>query len=271
MSTASLQVPCIDSSSNATSVFGGLTAVWTEEGGTLSSDEPAFGRVRLQAKKLTLTTFCPNELLMDSGPALDVWLRALFSEALAWYEDTAFLTGSGVGQPLGVLNSAALVTVAKETGQVADTIVWENILKMHARMLPSSHHRAVWVVSQTCLPELGTMSVSVGTGGSAIWLLNGAGGAPVTILGRPVLYTEKVPPVGGAGSGKDISYLDLGYYLIGDRMQMTLEASPHARFTNDETVFRGILRCDGRPSILSAITPANGSDTLSPFVTLAER
>jgi len=271
MSSASLSVPVVDATSNASSVFGGLTAVWSAESASLASDEPVFGRIRLEASKLTLTTYVPNELLQDSGPALDVILRSLFSEAIAWYEDSAFLTGNGVGQPLGVLNSPCLVTVTKEGGQTADTIVWENVVKMHSRMLPGSHGRAVWLAHPSCFPELATMSLSVGTGGSALWLQNGAASEPLTILGRPLIFTEKVPPIGGAGSGKDLSYVDFGYYLIGDRMQMSLEASPHARFTNDETVFRAILRCDARSSLLSAITPANGSDALSPVVVLGER
>jgi HK97 family phage major capsid protein len=54
-----------------------MMATWTEEGGTLSSDEPSFGRVKLEASKLTLTTYDPNELLQDSKPALDTLLRAL--------------------------------------------------------------------------------------------------------------------------------------------------------------------------------------------------
>jgi HK97 family phage major capsid protein len=113
--------------------------------------------------------------------------------------------------------------------------------------------------------------LSVGTGGSAIWLNNGANGPPATILGRPVIFTEKVPTIGGAGSGKDISFIDFGYYLIGDRMQMRAESSPHFHFSTDQTTFRIIERVDGRGWLMSALTPANSTTTLSPFVTLGER
>jgi hypothetical protein len=43
------------------------------------------------------------------------------------------------------------------------------------------------------------------------------------------------------------------------------------RFGNDQTAFRLIQRVDGRPWIQSAITPANGGSTLSPFVELSTR
>ena len=271
MDSARVPFPAIDASSHASSVFGGITANWVEEGGTLSETEAKFGRVVLQASKLATHCDVPNELLTDSIVSFAALIEQLLPEAIAWYEDTAFLTGNGAGQPLGVLNSAALISVTKETGQPADTVVWENIVKMYSRMLPGSLGRAVWIANNDVFPELATMALSVGTGGSAIWLNNGVAGPPATILGRPLILTEKVPTLGGAGSGKDLSFIDLGYYLIGDRQQMRAESSIHAKFTTDLTTYRVIERVDGRGWLLSALTPANSTNTLSPFVTLGER
>ena len=271
MDSARVPFPTIDSTSNASTVFGGVTASWTEEGGTLSESEAKFGRVVLQAAKLAIRCDVPNELLQDSIISFAAFIDDILPAAISWFEDTAFMTGNGVGQPLGVLNSPALVSVTKETGQAADTVVWENIVKMYARMLPGSLGSAVWVANLDTFPQLATMSLAIGTGGSAIWLNNGVVGPPMTILGRPVIFTEKVPTLGGAGSGKDISFIDFGYYLIGDRMQMRAESSAHFQFGTDQTVYRIIERVDGRGWLQSAITPQNGSSTLSPFITLGER
>jgi HK97 family phage major capsid protein len=268
MDSLTVPFPMIDSTSNASSVYGGVTAYWTEEAGQLVESQAKFGRVKLEAKKLTAYAEVPNELYSDSIISLDAFIREVFPEALAWYEDDAFLNGSGVGMPLGVFKADAQVSVAKESGQAADTVKWENIVKMYARMLPGSLGNAVWIVNQEVFPQLATMSLNVGTGGSAIWLNNGAAGPPMTILGRPVVITEKA---GALGDVNDISFVDLSYYLIGDRQTMQAEASPHYRFANDMTSIRFIERVDGRPWIQSAITPKKGSNTLSPFVTLAER
>jgi HK97 family phage major capsid protein len=139
---------------------------------------------------------------------------------------------------------------------------------MYARMLPSSLSRAVWICSIDTFPELATMALSVGTGGSAVWLNNGVEGPPATILGRPVVFTEKTPALGNDG---DINFVDLGYYLIGDRQVMSAMSSPHFRFQNDETAYRIIERIDGQPWLKSAITPKNSGPTLSPFVQMADR
>ena len=65
--------------------------------------------------------------------------------------------------------------------------------------------------------------------------------------------------------------MDLSYYVVADRQAVTMAASEHVRFTNDEMVWRFVERIDGRPWIDSALTPRNGSNTLSPFVNLAAR
>jgi HK97 family phage major capsid protein len=271
METLRVPFPAVDSTSNVSSVYGGVVGYWTEEGAALTASQAAFSRIVLDAKKLTAYTEVPNELISDSAISFQAFLDQIFPEALNFYEDIAFLKGSGVGEPQGALEAGntAIVEVAKESGQAADTVVWENLVKMYARMLPGSLDRAVWVVSPDVFPELATMSLSVGTGGSAIWLNNGVQGPPMTILGRPVVVTEKAPGV--LGDKGDISFVDFGFYLIGDRQVMSAMSSPHFKFQNDQTAYRIIQRVDGQPWLQSPCTPQNNSDPLSPFVQLAAR
>ena len=268
MDSLRVPFPMIDSTSNATSVYGGIVAYWTEEGGTMTDVSPKFGRLVLEAKKLTAYTEVPNELVSDSISSFAVFIEELFPEALAHFEDVAFFGGSGAGEPQGFQNAACSVDVAKRTGQAATTIVWENLVDMYSRMLPGSLDRAVWVAHIDTFPELATMALSVGTGGSAIWLNNGVEGPPMTILGRPVIFTEKMETVGTLG---DIAFVDFGYYLIGDRQVMTASSSPHFKFQTDLTAYKIIQRVDGKMWLQSAITPETGSSTMSPLVRLATR
>jgi HK97 family phage major capsid protein len=272
MDSLTVPYPMLDSTSNATSVYGGVVGYWTEEGGSLTDSSPTFGRIELAAKKLTLYSEIPNELFTDSIISLQQFMNESYPEALAWFEDCAFIDGNGAGQPLGFLNAPAAVSVAKESGQSAGTILWENIVKCYSRMLPSSINRARWVAHIDTFPELATMALSVGTGGSAVWMgtpaSDGSATPPMTILGRPVDFTEKVSSVGGAG---DINFVDFGYYLIGDRQAMQAQTSTEYKFGNDKTAVRVIERVDGTPWIKSAITPRKGSNTLSPFVKIAQR
>jgi HK97 family phage major capsid protein len=270
METSRVIYPFLDDTSHVSNVFGGVTGFWTPESGPMTDTAATFGRLALEAWKLTAFANVPNELIADSAISFEAFIRSTFPQALAYFADVAFLSGNGAGQPLGILTAgnAARVSVAKESGQANDTILWQNIVKMYSRMLPQSLNSAVWVVSPDVFPELATMALSVGTGGSAIWLQNGVGGPPMTILGRPVIVSEKVENLGDQG---DINFIDFSYYLVGDRQAMTVASSEHFRFQNGETSFKFVERLDGRPWLQSALTPRNGGPTLSPFVTLDAR
>ena len=270
MSGLTLRYPSIRDTSHASNVFGGVTGYWTPESGTITQSEPTFSSVVLTAKKLVAGTRVANELIRDSAMSVEGLLNDLLPSALSYFEDDAFINGSGAGQPVGILNADALVSVAKETGQAASTLLTENVIKMYSRMLPRSIPRSVWVMHPDVQPQLFSMSLSVGTGGAPMFFpAGGMTGSPTpNLLGRPVILSEKCQTLGTAG---DIYLVDLSYYLVGDRQAMEMASSSHVRFNTDETDIRIIQRVDGRPWIDSALTPRNGSNTLSPFVALATR
>jgi HK97 family phage major capsid protein len=269
METLRVPFPAIDSTSNVSSVYGGIVGYWTEEGAALTESQASFGRVVLDAKKLTAYTEVPNELISDSLTSFQAFIDEIFPEALGFYEDYAFLRGSGVGEPLGVLNSPARITVTEAS---ANLILWDDVVAMYARMLPGSLNRAVWVASIDTFPQLARMTLPVknvaGTenvGGAGAWTTDMHGNPQLSLLGRPVILTEKVPGLGVTGA---LSFIDFGFYLLGDRQVMSAMSSPHFKFNQDRTAYRIIERVDGRPWINSAITPKNNTATLSPIVSL---
>jgi HK97 family phage major capsid protein len=273
MDSLRVPIPTIDDVSHVSSVYGGVTAYWTEEAADLTESSASFGRVVLDAKKLTGYAEIPNELLADAV-AFSGFFDQIFPEALNFFADVAFFTGTGDNEPTGFIGNKAVAKVDKETNQPAKSIAWQNLVKMYARMLPTSLQRCVWIANIEAFPELATMALSVGTGGGPVWIGNMSGGQggmdtpPASILGRPLLLTEKASALGTQG---DIVLVDLGYYLIGDRQMMQASQSPHYKFASDKTAFRLVERLDGRPWLQSAITPHKGSATLSAFVELATR
>lgn len=268
METSRVGFPCVDATSNVSSVYGGIVAYWTEEAGSFTESEPTFSQIWLNAEKLTALSYVNNELLTDNGASFEAFASQAFPEALAFYEDDAFLNGDGAGKPKGVYGADAAVAVTRTT---SSHIKFSDVANMYARMLPSSLNRAVWVIAPDALPELLQMVLISGSTPVAppLWLpgQNALGAPQYTLMGRPVVISEKAPTLGSAG---DISFIDFGHYLVGDRMAMTVSSSPHFKFATDQTSFKVVQRVDGRPGVLSAITPKNGStNTLTPFVKLA--
>lgn len=268
MASKQVPIPIIDETDRSTSAYGGVVTYWASEAEEVADSSPTFGSVTLNAEELAAYCEAPNTLVADSGPTFTALVGSTYGEAIGFGEDAAFINGDGVGKPLGYLNSTCLVEVAKETGQAADTITWENLAGMFARLAPESIFRSNWVANINTFRQLAEMAVPVGTGGGPVQLGGTAEAPTLYILSRPVLFTSRCPTLGDAG---DISLADFSQYLIGDRQLMTAESSEHHLFGSHKTAFRISERVDGFPWPPSPIVPENGTATLSPFVALGER
>ncbi len=264
MKSESLKVPGWDSANHSSSLFGGLTGTWLAELGASTEVDAKMRLIQLTAKKLACYTSASNELVAD-GVSYEQQIQTALINTLGWYLDYAFIAGTGAGQPLGIINDPALVTVAKESGQSASTIMFENAVKMYARLAPQCMEKAIWIANQTTVPQLLTMSLSVGTGGSflqpGVLQQNGK----FSLLGKELLFTEKCPALGSLGQ---LMLVDLSQYCIGLRKEVSLDKSIHPGWTTDEASYRAILRADGQGMWNKAITPKAG-DSLSWCVALA--
>jgi HK97 family phage major capsid protein len=268
-----IKIPAISETSRADgSRWGGVQAYWAAEAGTKTASTPQFRQISMELKKLIGLCYATDELLQDAT-ALESIIMQAFSEEFGFKIDDALVRGDGAGKPLGVLNAPCLVTVAKEAAQDADTIATENILKMWRRLWAPSRPNSVWFINQDIETELELLTVAIGTGGVLAKLYDPPG-SPTNntpygkIKGRPVMPIEQCSTLGDKG---DIILADFSQYLLIDKGQMQNATSIHVKFVNDETAFRFVYRLDGQPMWNSALTPYKGSDTLSPFVTLAER
>lgn len=266
MKSNEIKVPAMVIGDHSSSLFGGFTASYTEELGTINENSPKSRSMTLMAKKLTGLIRFSQELAADCVGGFDQIID-LCGKGLAWFRDKAFLKGTGSGQPLGILNSGCLVTVDKETGQGEGTIVYENLTKMMSRMFAGSFSNSVWVVHQSAIPQLLSLTISIGTGGAPIPVMKESNGQ-FSILTRPVLFTEKTETLGSKG---DIILADFSQYVVGLRSEMRFDTSPHVHFGTDELLSRIIERHDGQPLWDSALKLADGTTTVSPFVTLAKR
>jgi len=265
-----MKFPFIDESSRADgSRQGAILGYWENEGVALVQSAIKLGRVDLELKKLTGLCYTTNELLQDGG-ALEGFISAAFAREFAFKLDDAIIEGTGVGMPTGILSSGALITVAKESAQTADTIVSQNVVKMWARLINTARANAVWLINQELLSQLIYMKMDVGTGGIPLYLApNVLKDNPFgTLYGRPVMEMEQCSALGDKG---DIFLLDPKEYYMISKGGTNVASSVHVRFLNDEMVYRFIYRTDGKTFYNKVLTPFKGTATVSPFITLAER
>ncbi|MDP3983629.1 MAG: phage major capsid protein, partial [Acidimicrobiia bacterium] len=265
-----LKMNAIDETSRATgSRWGGIRGYWVAEAGTKTASQTKIRRMEIELAKLAGLFYLTDELKNDQTALESIFTQG-FAEEFAFLIDDAIYSGDGVGKPAGILESDALVSVAKEVGQSSDTFVAENAFAMWARLWPRSMANAVWYINQSLYPELFKMHLAVGTGGSPVYLPGGnIAGAPFgSLLGRPVQPIEQASALGDVG---DCLLADLSQYVLIDKGGIESAVSIHVKFVEDETAFRVVTRVNGQSMWASVLTPFKGSDTVSPFVTLAER
>lgn len=246
-------------------VLGGVSWAWTAEGADIAASAPTFGRAGYEARKLAgLIGPVPNETVSDGAAALDVFFRQVAPKGYAWAEDGAFISGSSVAEPEGYLSARGALTQAR----AGDShIAFTDVVNLVAQMLPQSLSAAVFIASQTALTDM--LSLYQGTLGAvppSMWVSSdGAGGW--TLLGRPLLISEKAPALGTRG---DLTFIDRSFYVIADRREFTIaESAKGPGFQDDATYWRLTARLDGRLWITHPVTSAAGTQ-VSPCVVLGD-
>jgi len=243
--------------------FGGMVASWVEEAASKSESEPEFQQVELTAHKLVCYSRASDELLEDGAISFDAFLRGPmgFAGAIAWQEEWAFINGTGAGQPLGVLNSGACISVARAADSGVTVPDLTNMLEHFYGQIP------VWMISRTQMSELMQLNGPSGNA-SYVFMPNARDGMPATLLGYPIAWSEMMPAKNTAG---DVALIDWSYYLVGDRQMTTVDSTTLERFRYDQTSWRAVHRVDGQPWLTSYLTLADGSSTVSPFVKLGAK
>lgn len=254
-------INAIDETSRADgSRFGGVLGYWLNEGGTKTATKPKFRQIDLKLKKVAALCYATDELLEDAV-ALESWINQYVPEELRFKVEDSIMNGDGVGKPLGILTSPALVSATRTDANEIDN---NDIARMWARRWVGASDY-VWFAAPNIMPQLLAMTV----GQMPVYLPPGglSGSQYGSIFGRPLIETEYNPALGTLG---DLLLVSPSQYALIQKGGIQAASSIHVQFVTDETAFRFVYRVDGEPAWNSALTPFNGSsDTVSPFVALA--
>lgn len=253
-------------------VFGGVTWYWTDEEGLLAESRPKFQKIGMKLKKITGLAGVSDEMIADSPVSMDAFLRRAFESGLNYQYNRALIRGTGSGQPLGCLNAPCLVTVDKESGQTAGTILYENVLNAYSRLYDKSN--VIVLANPDTLPQLATMAISGAAAMYPVFLpAGGASGKPYnTLMGLPLIFSDHCAAVGTVG---DLIFADWSQYLIlrksgGDIS--SFDTSIHVQFLYGQQTFRFQMRFDGQPWWSTFYTPPiSTTKTRSPFVVIQSR
>lgn len=277
MTSRTVQWPMLDittvQASGVTPYLGGIVGTWQPEAATIAQTQPQFRQSDWTAWDLLLFCVSSNQLLADNGIGLDAMLTQLFGQAITWYKEYAFLQGLGAGSsmPLGVKNAPATYVQNRPT---PGAFKFQDAAAMLSRLQVRSWDSACWMMHQSVLPQLIQM-VDNNSSNRLVWVgpmgdsSKNMGPAamklPSAFLnGLPIFFTEKLPSLGTKG---DVMLVDWSQYVIGMRLDLQIDVSPHYLFQTNQMAWRVIARCDGKPWLNAPITDAAGFQ-ISPMVCL---
>lgn len=222
-------------------------AAWIEEGGTLTFGDATFDQIILDAHKLHVAIKVTEELLYDNAFNLENYILTQFGKALSNAEEDAFINGTGVGQPLGILaetgGAQVGVTSASSTKVTADEII--NLVYSLKRPYRKN---AVFLANDVCVAELRKLKDN---NGQYLWQPSLQAGEPDRVLGYKV-YTSPYFPVPTAG-GTAVAFGDFSYYNIGDRGTRSFAELKELFAGNGMVGFVAKERVDGKLVLPEAI------------------
>jgi len=253
---AEYEIPALN---QATSITGGVVIYWTKEGAAVQKTDGDLRTIDLRSHEMTAYIPLTNKLL-NNAPVAEAFVRNLLRRAMVLKEEQAFLTGDGVGKPLGVVGSAAVKVIDRATSSQFN---YADIGNMLAGANLEGLQNYVWIVNQTVFPQIFGME---DTNGNSIYIQGDiTKGIVPTLGGVPVMFSGRNPVLGTKG---DVMLLDLSNYLIKDGSGPFIDVSEHVLFLSNKTAVKLTWNVDGQSWLNAPIPLEDGSTTVSPFVVL---
>jgi HK97 family phage major capsid protein len=228
--------------SDATAEVGEIVAQNTAVTGL----DTTFGNITLDVYKYSSKKIAlPFELLQDSFIDIEAYIQEVLATRLGRIQNTHFTTGTGTGQPRGIV-TAASVGKTGTTGQTT-TVIYDDLVDLEHSIDPA--YRGMPGVGYMMHDQsLKVIRKIKDTQGRPIFVpgyeVGPAGGAPDRLLGRPIYINQDIAQM--AANAKSILFGAFSKYVIRDVMDLTLFRMTDSAFTlNGQVGFVGFMRSGG--------------------------
>ena len=223
------------------------TASWMEEEAAYTESNTQFSQVSLGAHKLGTLIKVSEELLNDSAFDLMGHLSEEFGRRLGDAEEKAFLTGTGSGQPTGMLNDTTGATLGS-TAKSSTDINFDDLIDLFYSLRAPYRKNAVFIMNDDTVKAVRKLKDK---NDQYIWQPSVQAGQPDRILNCPVLTSQYMPTL--AASNKPVLFGDFNYYWIADRQGRTFKRLNELYAVTGQVGFLGSQRVDAKVILPEAI------------------
>lgn len=220
-------------------------ADWTAELATGSEDNTmAIGKRRMVPHAVAKRIKVSNDLLMMAAIGAEALVMERLAYKFAITEEKAFLTGSGVDQPLGVFtasNDGVPTSCDISAGNTTTAITFDGLIAAKYQLKAQYWPKASWLFHRTALKTIAQLKDNYG---QYLWRQSVRVGEPDTILGAPLMMSEYVPNTFTTGLYVGM-FADFSWYYIADAMDMSVRRLDELYAETNQVGFIGRKKTDG--------------------------
>jgi len=203
----------------------GITAAWTAEAAEVTDNAPTLAQPSITVHKGS--AFVPFSIeIGQDWASMESDIRNMIARSKDDLEGAAFATGSGSGQPFGVITAldgtaSEIAPATAETFAIADVYALEQALQARYRSNASFVANKVWYNK---IRQFDT------SGGAGLWERIGAA-QPPQLLGYNAFESSDMdgvlPDAGATADNFGLLFGDFSNYVIVDRVGLSVELVPH--------------------------------------------
>lgn len=232
---------------------GVTNAAWKAELADATASEPAFGMIEVPVHELATYVDISNELLADSAGMAETEVRLALAEDFGKKEGAAFISGTAVGRPMGLLTDASVAYTFSGNASTLGSAPADLLISAMYKLPAVYRNRGTWVMNGNTIAEI--RKLKDGTTGNYLWQPAYQAGQPETILGRPVIEAVDMPDIGSAAEPIIFGDFNAAYRIV-DRLAMSVLVNPYLLATKGVTRIHATRRVGGaviRPEALRKI------------------
>lgn len=218
----------------------GTAATWVGETDDREQSDMTFEQATFTPYELATYVDVSTQLLEDNAYNLEGELAADLGESFGKTEATAFVSGNGTGKPRGLLTASGIAEVKTGNAATLGADPAATIIGMFHSVPSVVAQNGVWLMNRKTLGTLRTLKDGTGR---FIMLDPITAGAPVTLLGRPIVEMVDMPDV--AANAYPIMFGDLSGYRIIDRVGLSVLRDPYSQATKGTVRFHARKRVGG--------------------------
>lgn len=209
----------------------GVTGSWDGEGDEVSDDAPTLAQPEIPVNKLQIFVPFSHEIQQDApGLADEIAKMIAFEKEVK--ESIAFVTGSGTGQPTGIITALTGGSSVVNSG-TTDTFAASDVHNIDAALPQRYAFNASWLAHRAIYGKIRQFDSA---GGSNFWG-NLAEGRKPLLLDRPNYVAEAMDGVINLTQDNLVLLFgDFQNYVIADRLGTTLSYIPQLFGSNGRPV-----------------------------------